>query len=145
MIPVPIQILGIDTIQTIDHETHHTIETETIQTIGIKAIQITEINVTKTIDQEIIHTIDLIINEQITTTIIIDHEIFHKIGIQIITINKEIILSLLMGIIIDIPIPNTSIEATHRNIKDKLIKYKQLKKQIQTPLVSMIQEVLNYH
>ena len=30
LILVPIQVLGIDTIQTIDHETHHTIETETI-------------------------------------------------------------------------------------------------------------------
>ena len=77
-IPVPIQILGIDTIQTIDHEIHHTIETEIIQTIGIEAIQIIEINVTKTLDQEIIHTTDLIINELITTTIMIDHQINHK-------------------------------------------------------------------
>ena len=45
LIPVPIQILGIDTIQTIDHETHHTMETETIQTIGIEAIPIIKINV----------------------------------------------------------------------------------------------------
>ena len=37
-IPVPIQILGIDNIQTIDHETHHTTEIETIQTIGIEVI-----------------------------------------------------------------------------------------------------------
>ena len=124
MISVPIQILGIDTIQTIDHQTHHTIEKEIIQTIGTEVIQIIEINVTKTIDQETIHTTDLSINEPITTTIIIDHEINLKIGIQIITINKEIILILLIETIIAIPIPNTNIEATQRNIKDKLIRYK---------------------
>ena len=79
MIPVPIQILGIDTIQTIDRKILHTIETETIQTIGIEIIQIIEINVTKTIDQETILTTDLIINEPKTTTILIDHQLFHKI------------------------------------------------------------------
>ena len=145
MIPVPIQILGIDTIQTIDHETHHTIETETTQTIGIEFIQIVEINVTKTIDQETIHTTDLIINEQITTNTIIDHKIIHKRGIQNIAINKEIIHSLIIEIIIATPIPNTNKEVTHRNIKDKLIRYRQLNKQLQTPLVSMIQKVLNYN
>ena len=35
MIPVPIQVLGIGTISTIDHETHHTIEIEIISTIEI--------------------------------------------------------------------------------------------------------------
>ena len=40
-----------------------------------------EVNVTKTIDQETIHTTDPIINEQITITITIDHEIIHRIGI----------------------------------------------------------------
>ena len=145
LITVPIQILGIDTIQTIDHETHHTIETETIQTIGIEVIQVIEIHVTKTIDQEIICTTDLIIKERITTTTIIYHEIIHKIGIQTITTNKGIILNLLIEIIIATPIPNTNIEATHRNIKDKIIKYRQLKKPFQTPLVSMIQKVQNYN
>ena len=142
---VPIQFLGIETIQTIEHEIHHTIEKETIQTIGIGVIQIIEINVIKTKDQETVHTTDLIINEPITTNVIIDHEIIHEIGIHVITINKETILNLLIEIIIAIPIPNTNIEATHRNIKDKLIRYKQLKKQFQTPLVSMIQKVLNYN
>ena len=99
LIPVPIQILKIDTIQTIDHETHHAIQIETNQTIGIEVIQIIEINVTKTIDQETIHTKDLTIYEQITTTTIIDLEIIHKIGIKIITINKEIIHNLLIEII----------------------------------------------
>ena len=56
----------------------------------------------------------------------------HKIGIQTITINKEIILNLLKEKIIATPIPNPNIEATHQNIKDKLIRYKQLKKQLQT-------------
>ena len=133
MITVPIQILGIHTTQTIDHETHHTIEAETIQTIGIEVIQVIEIHVTKTIDQEIFYTTDLIINERITTTTIIDHEIIHKIGIQTITINKGIILNLLIEIIIATPIPNTNIEATHRNVKDKIIKWRQLKKPFQTP------------
>ena len=124
MILVPIQILGIDTIQTIDHETHHTIETVTIQTIEIEVISKIEINLTKTVYQKIFHTTDPIINEQITTTTIIDHEKVHKIGIQTITINKGIILNLLIEIIIATPIPKTSIEAIHRKIKDKLIKYK---------------------
>ena len=145
MIPVPIQILEIDTIQTIDHEIHHTIETETIQTIEVEAIPLIEINVTKTIDQGTIHTTDPIINERITITTIIDPEIFHKIGIQTITISKGIILNLLIEIIIATPIPNTNIEATQRNIKDKLIRYKQLKKQIQIPLASTIQKVPNYN
>ena len=131
MIPVPIQILGIDTIRTIDYETHHTIETKTIQPIGIETIPIIEINVTKTIDQEKIHTTDPIINEQITITITIDHEIIHRIGTQTITISKGIILNPLIEIIIRCR-SNTGVEAIHRNIKDKLIKYKQLKKQIQT-------------
>ena len=56
LIPVSIQILGIDTIQTIDHDIHHTIETETFQTIGLEVTQIIEFNVTRTIDQETIHT-----------------------------------------------------------------------------------------
>ena len=133
LIPVPIQILGIDIIQTIDHEIHHTIETETIQKTEIEAIPIIEINVTKTIDQETIHTTDPIINERIIITTIIDHEIIHKIEIQTITISKRIILNLLIGIILATPIPNTNIEALHRNIRDKLIRYKQLKKQTRPP------------
>ena len=44
---MPIQILGIDTIQTIDHEIHHTIEIETTRITEIEVIQITETNVTK--------------------------------------------------------------------------------------------------
>ena len=85
MIPVLIQILGIDTIQTIDHVIHHTIEKETTQITEIEVIQTTEINVTKTTDQETIPTTNLIIKETITITIIV-HETTQKIGIPIKTI-----------------------------------------------------------
>ena len=56
-----------------------------------------------------------------------DHETIHKTETQTITINKEIIPNLHIGIITVTPIPNTDTEAIHRSIKDKLIKYKQLK------------------
>ena len=64
LIPVLIQILRIDTIQTIDHVIHHTIEIETTQITEIEVIQTTKINVTKTIDQKTIPTTDLIIKKQ---------------------------------------------------------------------------------
>ena len=147
LIPVPIQTLGIDTIQTIDLETRLTIETGTIPTIGIKAIQMIEISVIRTIDEQTVHTTDPFIKDPITVTIKIHHEIFHKTGIQTITINKEIIPNPLIGIITVIPIHKTSIEATHLNIKDKLTKFTQLKKQLKTPPppVSITQKVLNYN
>ena len=131
MIPVPIQILRIDTIQTIGHVIHHTIGIETTQIIEIEVIQTIEINVTKTIDQKTTPTIDLIIKETITI-IIIGHEKTHKTGTPIITI-EEIILNPLIETTIVTLIPNTNIEVTHRNISDKVIKYKQLKKQFQIP------------
>ena len=74
-----------------------------------------------------------------------DQETIHKIETQIITKNKEVIPNLLIGIITVNPIHNADIEAIHRSIKDKLIKYKQLKKQLQTPLVSMTQRILDYN
>ena len=130
MKPVSIQTLGIDIIQTIDHETHHTIETETIQTIEIEAIPIIEINVTKTRDQETIHTTDPIINEQITITIAIDHEIIHKIGIQTKTISSD----------------------SQSRYRSNTPKHQRQINQVQTieetnsdPLVSMIQKVQNYN
>ena len=135
MIPVPIQILGKDTIQTIDHVIHHTIEKGITQITEIEVIQTTELNVTKTIDQETIPTTDLIIKETITITII-GHETTHQIGIPNITI-EEIILNPLIETTIVTLIPNTNIEKTHRNISDKLIRYKQLKKQLQIPLVQI--------
>ena len=120
MIPVPIQILRINTLQTIDHVIHHTIEIKTTQIIEIEVIQTIEINVTKIIDQETIPTIDLIIKETITITKI-GHKTTHKIGILIITI-EEIILNPLIETTIVTLIPNTNIVATHRNISDKLIR-----------------------
>ena len=133
MIPDPTQTLGIDTIQTIDHETHLTIETGIIQTIQNEAIQIIKINIIKTIDQEINQTTDQNIKDPITITIKINHEISCKLETQTITINNGIIPNPLIEITTVTPIPKTSTEATHQNIKGKLIKYKQLKKQIQTP------------
>ena len=143
LIPVPIQFLGIDTIQTIDHVIHHTKETEIIQIIEIEVIQTIGINVTKTIDQKTTRTTDLIIKETITITII-GHETTQKIGIPIITVD-EIILNPLIETTIVTLIPNTNIEVTQRNISDKLIRYKQLKKQLQTPLVLTTQKVQNYN
>ena len=144
LISVPIQTLGIDTIPTKDHEIHHTIETETILTKEIEAIQIIEISIIQTTNQEIIHTIDQIIKDSMSI-IKTDQETIHKRETQIITKSKEIIPNLLIGIITVTPYPKTDIEAIHQNIKDKLIKYKQLRKQLQTPLVLMIRKILNYN
>ena len=117
MIPVSIQILGIDNIQTIDHVIHHTIELETTRITEVEVIQITETNVTKTIDQETIPITDLIIKETITITII-GHETTHKIGIPTKTI-EEIILNPLIETTGVTPIPTTNIEVTRQNISDK--------------------------
>ena len=143
MIPVPIHILGIDTIQTIDYVIHHTIEIKTTQITELEVIQITETNVTKTIDQEKIPKTDLIIKETISI-IIIGHETTKKIGTPTITI-EEIILNPLIDTTIVTLIPNTNIEVTHQNISDKLIRYKQLKNQLQIPLVLTTQKVPNYN
>ena len=126
LIPVPIQTLGIDTIQTIDHETHPTIETGTIPKIEIEAIQIIEISVIRTIDQEIIHTTDPIIKDPITFTIKIDVNIsIKRNNSQNRNPNynnqQKTIPNPLIGIIAVTPIPKTKMEATHPNIKDKII------------------------
>ena len=71
-------------------------------------------------------------------------ETIHKIETQAITIDKEIIPNLLTGIITAIQIHNIDIEVTYQSIKDNLTKYKQLKNQLQTQLVSLIQETPNY-
>ena len=125
-----------------DHVIHLTIETETTRITGIEVIQITETNVIKTTDQETIPTTDLTIKETDTITII-GQETTHKVGIPTITI-KEIILNPLIEIIVTL-IPNTDIEVTHQNISDKLIRYKQLKKQLQIPLVLTTQKIPNYN
>ena len=54
----------INTIQTINHETHHIIEIETIQIIAIEVIQTTVIRTTQTIDQGITHITDQTITDQ---------------------------------------------------------------------------------
>ena len=78
--PIPNQTQEINTIQTINHETHHIIEVETIQIIEIEVIRTTEIRITQTIDQEISHITDQTITDQ-TTIIKTDHETIHKIDI----------------------------------------------------------------
>ena len=125
--PVPTQTQGIDTIPIIDHETHHTAEIETIHTIGIEVIQTIEIRSVQTIDQGITHIINQIITDQ-RITIKTNHKIIHKIETQVKIIDTEIIPSHHIGIITVIPILNIDIEVTHQNIKDTLIKYKQMKK-----------------
>ena len=142
--PVPIQTQGIDTILLIDHETHHTTEIETIHTVGIEVIQTIEIRTIQTIDQGITHIIDRTITDQMIT-IKTDHKIIHKIDSQVTIIDTEIIPSQHIGIITVIPILNIDTEVTHQNIKDTLIKCKQLKKQLHTPQVLMTQEVMNYN
>ena len=142
--PVPIQTQGIDTIPTIDHEIHHTTEIETIQTIGIEVIPTIEIRTIQTTDQGTTHIIDQIIKDQMIT-IITDHEIIHKTETRATTIDTETIPSHPIGIITVTLILNIDTEVTHQSIKDKSIKYKQMKKQLQTPQVLITQKIMNYN
>ena len=112
MIPVPIHILGIDTIQMIDQETHYTIDIEIIPTLETEVIQITAIN-NITIDHKIIQTIDQITKDLIITIIKIDHEKIHNTGIKTIIINKETTLNHLIGITHVIQTLKTHIEVIH--------------------------------
>ena len=96
--PVPNQTQGIDNIPTTDHETHRTTEIETIQTIGEEVTQTIEIRIIQTTDHGIIPIIDQTIRDQMIT-IRTDHEIIHETEIQVITADKETILSHLIGII----------------------------------------------
>ena len=128
----------INTIQTINHETHHIIEIETIQIIAIEVIQTTKIRITQTIDQGITHITDQIIPNQ-TMIIKTDHETIHKIDIQVIIIVIEIIPNHHTEIITIIIILTIATEVVHLNIKDILIKYNQIQKQHQTPQVLMTQ------
>ena len=102
----------------IDQETHHTIDIEIIPIIGTEVTQIIENN-NITIDHEIIQTTDQIIKDLITTIIKIDHEIFHKKGIQTITIDKESTLNHLIEKTHVIQILKSNIEVIHQNIRDK--------------------------
>ena len=142
--PVPNQTQGIDTIPIINHETHHTTEIETIHVMEIEVIQTIEIRITRTMDQEIIHIIDQTITDQ-TIIIKTDHEIIQKIETQLTIIDIEIIPSHHTGIITIIMILNIDTELAHQNIKDILIKCRQMKKKHQTPQVLMTQEVTNYN
>ena len=142
--PVPIQTQGIDTNPIINHETHHTTDIETIHITEIEVIQTIEIRIIQTTDQGIIHIIDQIITDQMII-IKTDYEIIHKIETQVTIIDTEIIPSHHIGIITAIPILNIDTEVAHQNIKDTLIKCKQMKKKLQTPQVLMTQEVTNYN
>ena len=142
--PVPNQTQGIDTIPIINHETHITTETETINIIEIEVIQTIEIRIIQTIDQGIIHIIDQTITDQ-TIIIQTDHKKIHKIETQVTIIDTEVIPNHHIGIITAILILNIDTEVARQNIKDTLIKSRQMKKQLQTPQVLMTQEVTNYN
>ena len=134
--PVSNQTQGIDTIPIINHESHHTTEIETIHIIEIEIIQTIEIRIIQTIDQGIVHIIDQTITDQ-TIIIKTDHKIIHKIETQVTIINTEIIPSHRIGIVTVILILNIDTEVAHQNIKNILIKCRQMKKQLQTPQVWM--------
>ena len=125
--PVPNQIQELNTIPIINDKTHHTTEIETIHRIEIEVIRTIEIRITRTIDQQITRIIDQNITDQMTI-IKTDHGTIHKIEIQVIIIDIEIIPSHHIGIITIIKILNIDTEVVHQNIKDILIKYSQMKK-----------------
>ena len=114
LIPVPIQIQGIEVIQTIDLETLHTIDIEIIPTIGIETILTIEILHIKIIDHAIILTTD-----QNIIDIKIDHATIHRTEIQAITIDKGTTLNHHIGITHVIKIHHKFIRVVHLNIKDK--------------------------
>ena len=116
--PVPNQTQEINTVPIINHETHHTTEIETIHIIEIEVIRTIEIKITRTIDQEITRIIDQTITDQMTI-IKTDYGTIHKIKIQAILINIEIIPSHHIGIITTIIILNIDTKVVHQNIKDK--------------------------
>ena len=125
-------MIDLETLHITEIEISLTLETETIQMIGIRN--------TKIIDHVIILT-DQTIKDQAITTIKTNHAIIQKTEIQIITIDKETTLNHHIEITHVIQILSKNIEVIHQNIKDKSIKYKQLKKSNQTPLVLIIQKV----
>ena len=133
LIPVPIQILGIETIQAIDYNNNYYNRSDSNNRNQRYQNK----------DQGTIPITDLIINETITITII-GHKTTHKIGIPTTTLD-EIILNPLIETTIVTLSPNTNIELTHQNISDKLIRYKQLNKQLQIPLVLTTRKIPNYN
>ena len=78
-------------------------------------------------------------------TIRIDHKIIHKIETQATTIDTETIPSHPIGIITVSPILNIDTEITHRSIKVKSIKNKEMNKQLQTPQLLITQKIMNYN
>ena len=78
-------------------------------------------------------------------TIITDHEIFHETETRATTIGTETIHSHPTGIITVTPILNIDTEVTHQSIKDKSIKCKQMKKQLQNPQVLITQKIMIYN
>ena len=90
--PMPNQTQERNTIPIINHDPHHITEIETIHIIEIEVIRTIEIRITRTIDQEITHITDQTITDQ-TIIIKTDHETIHKIDIQVIIIDIEIILN----------------------------------------------------
>ena len=75
----------------------------------------------------------------------IDHELIHKIEIQVTIIDTEIIPSHHIGIITVTLTLDNDTEVAHQNIKDTLIKCKQMKKQLQTLQVLMTQKVTKFN
>ena len=142
--PIPNQTQEINTIPITNHEIHLITEIEIIHIIEIEVIRTIEIRTTRKIDQEIIHITDQTITDQMTI-IKTYYGIIHKIEIQFIIINIEIIPNHHIGIITIIIILNIDTEVVHRNIKDILINYSQMKKQHQIPQVLMTREITNYN
>ena len=120
----PLQILEIEIIQIIDLETPHTIGVEIILTIEKEAIQ--------TIENLDINIIDQALFKQQIKILQLSKQI-HGTKAQAITTDKETTLNHHIGITHLIKIHNKNIGVIHSNIKDKSIKYNQLKKLKQTP------------
>ena len=143
LLPVPIQTLEKVIIQMIDLETMHIIETEIFPTIGIETSRMIEIINIKIIDHAIILTTDRTMKDQNIITIKTDHATIHRTEIQVITTDIETSLNHHIGRTHVIRIHNKIIDVVHQKFKSKSIKYKQLKKLNQTPLVLMITKAQN--
>ena len=78
-------------------------------------------------------------------TIKTDNKIIHKTETRATTLDTETIPSHPIGIITVTPILNIDTEVIHQSIKDTSIKYKQMKKQLQTPQVLITQKIMNYN
>ena len=98
--------------------------------MGIETIQTIETLDIKIIDHAIILTTD-----QNIIIIKIDHATIHRTEVQTLTTDKGTTLNHHEGITHVIKIHNKIIGVVHLNIKDKKIKYNQLKKLNQTTLV----------